>query len=322
MAEPKPTEAELIAAIEALKEASPEEQEPACLALEEDHPPEIAARARLLLGIEERAAEIAAGLDAAQMKPEAMEELKQTVAGMKPKPDFKITILSDGEKKERIAELAEIFQSDKTEERLRYNTRKAEVAEELEVQQMDVHRAVMHYLEKEKKEKRDLTQSQKVVSLVLNDSNVHLWVDPSDRTPYVSIIVNKHCENYRLGDGAFETWVRAEYGRRHWTEVDGRRTPAVMSSVTLREGIATMRGLAATREEMVPALRVGGAPGEEVWLDLGTRDWELVKVTRSDWRIGDGGNSKRSVCKEAWNVAVTDPGERWEHSGIEAVPER
>ena len=93
----------------------------------------------------------------------AMEELKRTVAGIKSKPDFKITILSDGEKKERIAELAEIFQSDKTEERLRYNTRKAEVAEELEVQQMDVHRAVMHYLEKEKKEKRDLTQSQKVV---------------------------------------------------------------------------------------------------------------------------------------------------------------
>jgi hypothetical protein len=46
----------------------------------------------------------------------AMKELKPTIAGMNPKLDFGITIMSDGEKKERIAELAEIFQSDKTEE--------------------------------------------------------------------------------------------------------------------------------------------------------------------------------------------------------------
>jgi putative DNA primase/helicase len=64
MVEPKPTEAELMAAIEALRGLSPEEQEAACLALEEDHPPEIAARARLLLGIGKRAAQITAGLDA------------------------------------------------------------------------------------------------------------------------------------------------------------------------------------------------------------------------------------------------------------------
>jgi hypothetical protein len=174
--------------------------------------------------------------------PAATETLKKTIAGIKQKPSFKVTILSDGEKKERIAELAEIFGSDKTEERLRYNTRKAEIAEELNVQQMDVHRAVQLHIDQEKKEKRELTQSQKIVSLVLNDTNIELWIDPMDRAPYVSVIVGGHCENYRIGDGAFEAWVRAEYGRRHWTEIEGRRVPAVMGSATLHEGIATMKG--------------------------------------------------------------------------------
>jgi hypothetical protein len=82
-----------------------------------------------------------------------------------------------------------------------------------------------------------------------------------------------------------------------------------MSSVTLHEGIATMRGLAATREEMVPALRVGGAPGEEVWLDLGTRDWELVKVTKDGWQLVTEGIPRVRFVRSL-NVAVTDP-ERW-----------
>ena len=225
MAEPKPTEAELMAAIEALKEASPEEQEAACLALEEDHPPEIAARARLLLGIEERAAEIAAGLDAAQMKPEAMEELKRTVAGMKPK--FKIAVPGDDELKERIAELAAIFESDKTEERLRYNTRKAEIAEELGVTQMDVHRGAMKHIEEKKKAKQDLTQSQKVVVLAL-DQKVQLWIDPSDKAAHMSVMVGKHCENYRIGDDAIRDlgqgriWAETLDRGRGWSESSGR----------------------------------------------------------------------------------------------------
>ena len=42
-----------------------------------------------------------------------------------------------------LTELGEVFESDKSEERLSYNTQKAEVAKALGVTQMDVHRAVM-----------------------------------------------------------------------------------------------------------------------------------------------------------------------------------
>src|SRR5262249_19527625 len=142
---------------------------------------------------------------------------------LKEGPDFKIRLLSDEQVKGRIVELAEIFGSDVSEERLRYNTRKASVAEELKakveyegVKPMDVHRAVMEFIRGKKEEKRELTQGQKMVSLAL-DSQVQLWTDPGDGVAYVSVIVGQHCENFRVGGGEFENWVRGEFGRRHWT---------------------------------------------------------------------------------------------------------
>jgi len=116
--------------------------------------------------------------------PQAKPELEQgkaieaAIAGIKQKPSFKVTLLTADETKKRIAELAEIFEGDPSEERLRYNTRKAEIAEELAVTPMDVHRAVQKWIKDEKEEKKELTQAQKVVSLAL-DQKVQLWVDPS-----------------------------------------------------------------------------------------------------------------------------------------------
>jgi hypothetical protein len=198
----------------------------------------------------------------------------------------KINVPTTDESNALLKELAEIFRSDKSEERLRYNTREAEIAETLSVSQMDVHRATMAIVEEEeKKEKKsELTQAQKALSLTFSD-RVRLWVDPMDRAAHASIKVDEHWENYRIGDGAFEAWVRAEYGRRHWIEVEGQRVPAVLSSTSLHEGIATMKAMALGKgQEITPALRIGGIGGE-VWLDLGRREWELVRVTAKDWQI-------------------------------------
>ena len=161
-------------AVAKFKGDSAEEQEVICVGLGDEYGLEAADKARELFKAERAKLEPIDGArkpepqepepedeeeKKAAVKEAAVQELRKNVAG---KPSFKITLLTADQQKERIAELAEIFQSDKTEERLRYNTRKAEIAEELEVQQMDVHRAVMLNIDKEKKEKKDLTQSQKV----------------------------------------------------------------------------------------------------------------------------------------------------------------
>ena len=66
---------------------------------------------------------------------------------------------------------------------------------------MDVHRSCMELIEKQKKPKTELTQSQKVTTLAHHNDRVEFWIDPMDRVPHVSIMVKKHCENYRVDGG-------------------------------------------------------------------------------------------------------------------------
>jgi hypothetical protein len=155
---------------------------------------------------------------------------------------------------------------------------------------MDVHRALIALIEDDKRNKKPaLNQSQKVVALTLDTRMIQLWVDPMDQAAHASVMVNGHCENYRVDESGFESWVRAEYGRRHWVEMAGCRVPAVPNTTAIGEGVATIRARAqASGLKITPALRVGG-DGKEFWLDLGTHDWELVKITPEGWQIVTNG---------------------------------
>ena len=76
------TRQRVMAAIEALKGVGAEEQEAACVALEENHGAEVGARARALLRIEERAVEITKKLEAAVVEPEPVAEVSSKAGGV------------------------------------------------------------------------------------------------------------------------------------------------------------------------------------------------------------------------------------------------
>jgi hypothetical protein len=231
--------------------------------------------------------------------------------------NFDAAISSNDKVRAKIGELAAVFDSDKTEERLLYNTKKTELVDRLRaelnagVTPMDVHRSVMLHIKNDKKDNKELTQPQKVVAFVMNRDNYELWIDPTDRVGHVSVRVGGHWENYRLGERLLEEKLRAEYGRRYWTEVNGGRVPAVVTSSSLNEGIGLMRGLAAYRDEIIPALRVGGVSEdgklEEVWVDLCNRDWELVSVTRKGWCLVTEGKPKVKFIRRAGMMALPIP---------------
>jgi hypothetical protein len=230
--------------------------------------------------------------------------------------NFDAAISSNEKVRGKIGELAAVFDSDKTEERLLYNTKKAELVEQLRVElnegvtPMDVHRSVMLHIKNDTKENKELTQPQKVVAFVMNRDNYELWIDPTDRIGHVSVRVGGHWENYRLGERLLEEKLRAEYGRRYWTEFTGGRVPAVLTSSSLNEGIGLMRGLAAYRDEIIPALRVGGVGDgnlEEVWIDLCNRDWELVRVTRQGWHLMTDAKPKVKFIRRAGMLPLPWP---------------
>jgi hypothetical protein len=262
-------------------------------------------------------------------KPKVVDEViedaaKEIKAAIKAVPfNFDAAISSNERVKGKIGELAAVFKSDETEERLQYNSKKAELAEQLKIEfkegvtQMDVHRSVMLHIKNEKKENKELTQPQKVVALVMNKENYALWVDPTDRVGHVSMRIGGHWENYRLGERLLDEKLRAAYGRRYWTEFNGGKVPAVITSSSLHEAIGLMRGLAGYREEIIPALRVGGVGDgmlEEVWIDLCNRDWEFVRVTPKGWSIVTEGKPKVKFIRRAGMMSLPWPkkGNIWE----------
>src|SRR6516162_7834631 len=105
--------AELMAAIEALKGVGAEEQEAACVALEENHGAEVGARARALLRIEQRAVEITKKLEAAVVEPEPVAEPEPAVEFHKSDlaPEIEPPPTLD-EKQRMLEELADLRTSD------------------------------------------------------------------------------------------------------------------------------------------------------------------------------------------------------------------
>jgi hypothetical protein len=116
------------------------------------------------------------------------------------------------------------------------------------------------------------------VALVLGD-RFRLWSDPTDQAEYASFSVDKHWENYAIGSAEFERLIRVEYSARHSKEVGGVRVPGIINNTALNEMILTAKAEAwASKVEAVAVRRIGGGEGE-VWLDLGRKDWALVRVT-------------------------------------------
>jgi hypothetical protein len=185
-----------------------------------------------------------------------------------------------------IAELVDAFNNDKSEERLNYNTQKAEVARVLGVTQMDVHRSVKKEIEEAEKAaaRPDLTHAQKAVVLEWR-KDVRLWTDPMDQTAYASMPVDGHWENYRIGSIELERLLRARYANSYATEQDGIRVPAIVSNQGLHDAVETLKAQALVSNlEITPSLRVG-LYDDRLWLNLGGKDWTIVKITPQGWEL-------------------------------------
>jgi hypothetical protein len=219
-----------------------------------------------------------------------------------------------------IRELVDVFQSDVSADRLGYNSQKAEAAAALGCTQMDVHRAVQKEIENRKKPKGgdELTQSQKAIALTLRD-DVQLWADQDDTT-YASVLIDERWHNYQIGSREFNMLIRARYADRHFTKINGVTVPAAITNQSLHEAMSVLKARALARNPRVTvALRVGGKmiegadvdeqvwDGEDVWIDLRSRDWRLVRVTREGWKLWAGGPPHVAFIRRPGGLALPEP---------------
>ncbi len=113
----------------------------------------------------------------------------------------------------------------------------------------------------------------RLVRLAL-DSGLELWRD-HEQTAWASLH-NNHRENWPVRSRPFRLWLS-----RLFYEQEGKppHNQAVQDALNVLEGKALFEG-----EEHKTFVRVAHRPGE-VWLDLGTPDWQAVRVTPGGWQV-------------------------------------
>jgi hypothetical protein len=275
-------EFELLAAIDALKDVSAEEQEAAILALEERYPG-VGNKARALLALEKQAAEAIRKVEASATK-ERKERAAKTETATKQDEILEDAIAEIGvvtptpEQKDKwLDELAGLWDSDPIE----YAKKKRDVADRLGVAQNIVQEAV----KRKRDEKPEDAQSQATQLMAFGfRAGVRLWHSPNG-IGHASVLVDGHWEHYRIRSSGFDAWLRDQYGRSNQTRFEGRLVPQVPGTQALKDAIASLHGYAlrhgATQDV---AMRVGGDEGV-IWIDLGTRDWSAIKVTAEGWDV-------------------------------------
>ena len=260
----KLNEAELMAAIEALKGVGAQEQEAACVALEENHGAEVGARARALLRIEERAVEITKKLEGAVVEPEPVAEPEPAVvefhkSDLAPEIEPPPTI---EERQRMLEELADLRRSNP----IGYAEKKKQAADRLDVSQDAVEMAVKRIRDGRPREEEQ-SQATRLMAVGFGEG-VQLWHSP-DGHGHASVWVDGHWEHYRIKSKAFDDWLRGEYGRAYPVKVLDRWVPQVPGIQAVRDATASLDGYAQRQgEPRNVSMRVGGDE-QVIWIDLG-----------------------------------------------------
>src|SRR5262249_25300460 len=186
------------------------------------------------------------------------------------------------EKQKALARLAELYDTDP----LTYAKERVDLAARLCTTRDAIDKAVR--IEREKQtDDSEQSQATKLVAIGLSEG-VRLWHN-AEGLGYASVRVNGHWENYRLGSTTFEGWFRTAYGKRNTCVIGGQEFPQAPGTAAVKDAVAQLKGIAQQGLLSEPVIRVGGRMGE-IWIDLGNKDWNAVRVTADGWTVEDQPN--------------------------------
>jgi hypothetical protein len=191
------------------------------------------------------------------------------------------------ERDARYEVLLHLYGTDPTE----YELKKKELAQELGITQKTVEKEVK-LLRDERKEVKDdeVSQAAKIIAIGMS-KDVRLWHSAvgnayaSVRVSDASVRSGEHWENYRVGSGAFDHVLRAEYGKANQAKIGDRWVWQAPGTQALKDGKATLESYAKFQgKEREPAIRIGG-DREVIWIDLGDSSWRVVRVSAEGWEV-------------------------------------
>ena len=176
------------------------------------------------------------------------------------------------EKQRALQELADLRDTDP----LEYASQRKVWADRLCTTVKAIDGAVRLVLDK-RIDDSDQSQATKITAIGVSE-DVQLWHSEAGDC-YATVRVGGHWENYRIGNRAFEQWLRSEYGSRNQVKIGDQWVPQAPGSGALKDAISQLEGIAKFKAgERQPAIRVGG-DHKVIWIDLCKVDWKAVRVT-------------------------------------------
>jgi hypothetical protein len=123
-------------------------------------------------------------------------------------------------------------------------------------------------------DQKKLNIATKIV-LLAQDAGTRMWHTP-DNTPFATIRVNEHRENYPIKSTAFRNWLsRLYYKSTH----EAANANAIADAVAILAAIAVHDG------DQIEAFTRVARDGNNIYLDLADGDWRTVEVSADGWRI-------------------------------------
>jgi hypothetical protein len=178
-----------------------------------------------------------------------------------------------------IGDLADLKNTDA----FAYEEKSKAAAAMLYVNRSTIEKQVKLELARRPREITKYSQAMRVAKLCKCEE-VELWCD-EHKQGYASILIDGHRETYRIASKSFSRWLKAEYGKENPVKDGDQWEEQVVGSQALGDGIAQIEAWASrSGKEFTPALRTGGRNGE-IWIDLGTPQWNAVHITGKGWSV-------------------------------------
>ena len=143
----------------------------------------------------------------------------------------------------------------------------------------------------EPENRRGPPQRDKVLEVVLA-ADLTFWRD-ADGAAYATIPEKDGCgpQRHAVRSSLFRLLLRALYGAARQRTVGGRQVPGSISDTAMAEVLPALEAMALGGRVAAPAVRSCQDRKGAVWLDLGRKDWSVVRIAGDGWRVLDGADA-------------------------------
>jgi hypothetical protein len=196
------------------------------------------------------------------------------------RPDI---LLADPEKREKLVELCGLYGSNN---RIAYEARRNELKDYFNCSAGAID-ATVKLLVKQSQGDADPGDDDLIVQelIAIAKREADLWQNEY-RVGFATFRRDQHIENHEVEKADFKYFIRDRYGEIYQREINGKLEPIWPPRRCLTEAIYHLKGYAQHGEEKDPKVRVTEYQGE-LWIDLGNRVWQAVRVSAQGWKIKD-----------------------------------